>query len=206
MTIRQAGRAFLDTNILIMAFMFRDDDVFDWINRLYGDVWIHQDVLDELLLHQRVIQEKIVEKGWQLFDAKQLCHDELSIYNSYISEIKSAFRRLREAAVQAGRLAKNTADTGEITTLAVCLLQDAQIICSQDTDVANIIEAETYCYIDADGQDHLIIHDSAQDFCYYCYQEAGIQRAKVRKFYKSFFSETATRTRRLAELDARLSA
>ena len=39
---------FIDANIIIHAASFRQADVFDWLNRLYGRIIIHIEVLEEL--------------------------------------------------------------------------------------------------------------------------------------------------------------
>jgi hypothetical protein len=39
---------FIDANIIIHAASFRQANVFDWINSLYGQVLIHVEVLNEL--------------------------------------------------------------------------------------------------------------------------------------------------------------
>lgn len=110
---------------------------------------------------------------------------------------------MRTVTIQGGGIAKSTADIGEIVTLVICLLQDVRIICSNDADV---ITTENYCYVDEAGTDRLIINDRAEDFCYYCYSEAGITKSMVRKFYKSLFTDKSTKRQMLAVLNTRLNS
>lgn len=84
-----------------------------------------------------------------------------------------------------GQRIKSTADTGEIATLAVCLIEDAELICSDDSYVLDVVKQEHYSYIDTAGIEHLIVTDSAVMFCKYCVSDIKIQRSIARKFYKS---------------------
>lgn len=46
---KRQGKVFVDTNILLHADMYQHDTIFDWIDALYEEVYIHQMVLDEIL-------------------------------------------------------------------------------------------------------------------------------------------------------------
>lgn len=56
---RQGVQAFIDTNMLIYATNFKLANVFEWIDQLYGNVWIHEDVLSELLLKDEQVRNEI---------------------------------------------------------------------------------------------------------------------------------------------------
>lgn len=68
MVDRKTIRTFIDTNMLIFAGDYQKDNVFDWIDTLYSDVWIHIDVLNELLLGKNRVEEEINSRHWHIFD------------------------------------------------------------------------------------------------------------------------------------------
>lgn len=204
---RRHDRVFIDTNMLFFAAQYKKENIFTWFNKLYGNIWIHVDVLNEMLTHRVQVQNEIDARRWHLFDPSvDLSDDELIIYNIQIDEIKEAFQRLNEIRRTTGKRVKNTANTGEISTLAVCLIEDAHLICSNDFDVRDVVKAEKYTYIDkSDNQEHLIVQDTAEDFCYHCVVEASITKSKVRHFYKTIFDNIETRNHELSQLDTRLN-
>jgi len=202
---RQRARVFIDTNMLIFAMQYRKENVFDWIDLLYSNVWIHVDVLAELLQGRKIIEQEINKRRWQIFDPENLTSAEGTIYRNYLNEIKNAFRQMNVERAIRGERVKSTADIGEISSLAVCLLEDAQLICSNDADIKTVVAQEQYTYIDAhDGSQHLIIQDTAEDFCFYCVIEAGVAQSRVRHFYKSIFENSEIRARKLSIFDERL--
>lgn len=198
---RKKARVFLDTNILIFAEGYQRENIFEWIDKLYSDVWIHADVLNEMLLKRAKIEQEICNRNWNIFDSGDLESDEQELYQVYISEIESAFQRMNQERAASGGYAKNTADTGEIATLAVCILQDAQLICSNDKDISEVVQRENYCYVDEDGQANPILQDTARDFCYHCVQDAGVKRSEARRFYKTLFEDSNVRQKKLEALD-----
>lgn len=197
---RQDIRTFIDTNMLIFAESYQKDNVFDWIDRLYSDVWVHVDVLDEMLIGRKRIEAEINSRGWHVFDPGDLSEPEQKLYHAHLAGIKVAFQKMRVAQ---GPQAKYTPDLGEKATLAVCILQDAQLICSNDADIAEVISRENYCYVDDTGKTNLILQDTASDFCYHCVLDAGITKSKVRRFYKSIFEDSSERQRKLVVWDQR---
>ena len=46
---KRLGTVFVDTNILLQADWYQHDSIFEWIDALYEEVYIHQMILDELL-------------------------------------------------------------------------------------------------------------------------------------------------------------
>lgn len=91
---------FIDANIIIHAASFRQADVFDWINSLYGQVLIHVEVLNELKtssVRDRV--DAFINEGkWVLFDPESdasIATDELyDLYLVYLTEVRLAFQQL----------------------------------------------------------------------------------------------------------------
>ncbi|BBM21640.1 hypothetical protein GA516_01015 [Lactobacillus pentosus] len=202
MVDRKKVKTFIDTNMLIFAVDYQKDNVFDWIDTLYRDVWIHQEVLKELLLGKSRVEEEIHSRHWHTFDPLNLSDIEQELYDTYFDGIQEAFQAMRDAQ---GPDAKHTQDVGEKATLAACILQNAQMICSNDADISEVVRRENYCYVDEDGNSELIVQDTAGDFCFYCVSDAGIPKSKVRRFYKSIFENKDDRNAKLAVLDQRLT-
>lgn len=202
MVDRKNLRTFIDTNMLIFAGDYQKDNVFDWIETLYSDVWIHIDVLNELLLGKSSVEEEINSRHWHIFDPSSLSDIEQEVYDMHFDGIQEAFQAMR---ISQGPNAKHTPDVGEKATLAACILQDAQMICSNDADISEIVSRENYCYVDEDGNSKPILQDTASDFCYYCVSDAGITKSKVRRFYKSIFENKTDRNAKLASLDQRFT-
>ncbi len=50
---------------------------------------------------------------------------------------------MNQHRAEQGKRVKYITDTGEIAILAVCLLEDAQLICSNDADIGTVVEQET---------------------------------------------------------------
>lgn len=202
MVDRKNMRTFIDTNMLIFAGDYQRDNVFDWIDTLYSDIWIHIDVLNELLLGKKRVEEEIQSRNWHIFDPSSLSDVEQELYDMHFDGIQKAFQAMR---VSQGPNAKHTPDMGEKATLAVCILQDAQMICSNDADIAKVILRENYCYVDESGNSELILQDTASDFCYHCVLDMGIAKSKVRRFYKSIFENKIDRDAKLAIFDQRFN-
>ncbi|MFD1421773.1 hypothetical protein [Lactiplantibacillus songbeiensis] len=66
-------------------------NVFEWIDELYDNVWIHVDVLDELLVARQVVEREIQRRAWHVFDPVTLTTDERVIYQAQVNQIKAAF-------------------------------------------------------------------------------------------------------------------
>ena len=163
------------------------------------------DVLDEVLLKRQRVEAEIQAGRWRLFDPlTNFSSAERIIYNAQVEEIKEAFARLNSNRATSGKRVKNTANTGEISTLAVCLIEDAHLICSNDFDIRGVVYSENYTYIDDDDGEHLIVQDTAEDFCFLCVAETDITKAQVRRFYKTLFECPDIRNAKLASLDRRL--
>lgn len=56
---RATEQVFIDTNILLFATQYYRDDVFSWFNKLYGNIWVHIDVFEEILIKRQRVQEEI---------------------------------------------------------------------------------------------------------------------------------------------------
>lgn len=201
---KRSGKVFVDTNILLHADMYQHDNIFDWIDALYEEVYIHQMVLDEILSAsaRNKVTQYIDDGRWHLFnpdDENCLSDDLYAIYEGYVHQIKQAFRQLDHKKVEQGRRLKGTNDLGEIHCLAAALLLSATIICSNDGDIQEVIDDNELEVASEDEQQNMkLVQDTLKDFCYYICLHKIASGPKVRKLLKAFQKE------KLHELDALL--
>lgn len=142
---KRGGKVFVDTNILVYAAAYENENVFEWIHSLYEEVYIHRMVLNEMLHDsaRQKVQQYIDAGKWDLFDPDDesyLSEELYEIYESYVGNMKQLFRNLNQKKQEQGRRLKGTNDLGEIHCLAAALLLSAKIICSNDGDIQEIIE------------------------------------------------------------------
>ncbi|MEY8560179.1 hypothetical protein AALF85_05720 [Jeotgalicoccus halotolerans] len=93
------GKVFIDANIIIYADSFGKTDVFEWINNLYEEIYIHKIVLEEVKLSsaRKKIEGFITEKRWLLFDPedeKALTDNQYDLYEAYLDDVYESFRQL----------------------------------------------------------------------------------------------------------------
>lgn len=186
------GKVLIDTNIIIYATKYQKNDVFQWIESLYEEIYIHKIVLDELLSSTaRTNAERKVNAGkWILFDPddEETLSDEMyDIYEGFLSDVKQAFVELDEKKIREGRPLKNTSDLGEMHSLAAAMILGASIIFSNDYDVLEVIHDSHLCItLDESKASVLLEHDSLIDFCYYLVFFKIELKSPVRKFLKHF--------------------
>lgn len=201
---KRPGKVFVDTNILLYADMYKHDNIFEWIDSLYEEVYIHQMVLNEILgvSAKKKVTEYIDDGRWHLFnpdDENCLSDDLHAIYEGYVHQIKRAFRQLDQKKVEQGRRIKGTNDLGEIHCLAAVLLLSATIICSNDGDIQEVIDDnELEVASEDEQQNRRIVQDTLKNFCYYTCLHKVASVSKVRKLIKAFQKE------KLDELNALL--
>ena len=205
---KRSNKVFIDSNMLMFAAEFQQADIFEWMDQLYDEIYIHQAVLDELILSntKSKVEAYLSTGQWKLFDPKNMLPKlELAIYQERFMDVKNAFIEMRLKAVESGGRIKSTTDLGEIATITACMMIGAQIICSNDFDIRAIVEQEEYS-ISTDEDDWPIIQDSAEDFCVYCFKEEIAARKDIRKFFRYIIRESIhTRDQKLAQLDERLN-
>jgi predicted nucleic acid-binding protein len=197
------GKVFVDANILIHAATFKSANVFSWIDSLYKEIYIHQEVLEELLISdvRKTVEGYIAQGQWNLFnpdDENALTDDEYAIYESFLNDMRQAFVDLDNKKIKENRPLKHTNDLGEIHSLAAALLLGASIICSNDYDIKEVIQ-DTPIYVTNDEAltNILIEQDTLVDFCYYTIKE-GIEKSRVvRKFLSVVDSNKTTDLDRL---------
>ncbi|ACA42251.1 MULTISPECIES: PIN domain-containing protein [Lysinibacillus] len=199
------GKVFIDTNILFYASQYHIKDVFQWIESLYEEIYIHQMVLDELISStaRSKVESKLKEGQWILFDPddeETLSDEQFAIYEGYLSDVKQAFVDLDEKKKSEGRRLKNTNDLGEMHSLAAAMLIGASIIFSNDYDVLEVIHDAQLCItLDETEESVLIDHDSLLDFCCYLVDSKLESKGPVKKFLKLFQGD------KVIEFDTRIN-
>lgn len=205
--MRRNGKTFIDSNILIYGESFQKADVFCWIHNMYESIYIHKTVLDELITGKA--REKVTDlidkdNHWILFDPddEQTLSDEMyDLYESFVKDIREAFHQLDEKKREEGRPLKNTNDLGEIHSLAAAMLFSANIICSNDVDIREVIEdSQLSITLEEDEESLLIEQDTLEDFCYYAIVLGIDKPSLIRKFFKTVHPD------RIDMLDNRLKS
>lgn len=182
---------FIDANIIIHAASFRQADVFDWLNRLYGRIIIHIEVLEELKISsvREKIEVLIAEGKWTLFNPESEVSIETDalyeLYLVYLQEVRVAFEQLDEKKIREGRPLKHTNDLGEIHSLAAARLLSAELICSDDADIREVITDADLRVINYEDKEVLIRQHTLIDFCMHLQRRDIVKRSMVRKFFKS---------------------
>lgn len=182
---------FIDANIIIHAASFRQADVFDWLNRLYGRIIIHIEVLEELKISsvREKVEVLITEGKWTLFNPESEVSIETDalyeLYLVYLQEVRVAFEQLDEKKIREGRPLKHTNDLGEIHSLAAARLLSAELICSDDADIREVITDADLRVINYEDKEVLILQHTLIDFCMHLQRHDIVKRSMVRKFFKS---------------------
>lgn len=207
MTNSEAGM-FIDTNIIFYASNFERYDVFAWLNAVYPQIIVHEAVLSEVrtTADRLKVQQYLMDGTWRLFEASSLSPVFRTVYNTRKDEITQAFLRLATNRREQGLTAKNTANIGEISILAACLMLNVGVICSNDFDVRTIVAQEQLTVFD-DGlaQEKLIQQESVADFCVKVYQRKVATRKAVRTFYKAIIGISEHAQKQLELFDQRLA-
>ncbi|WP_322905320.1 hypothetical protein [Paenibacillus campi] len=181
--------------------------MFQWINNLYEEIYIHIEVLKELQVAsvKKKVEHFIDSGQWMLFDPQEETYvptEELyDLYLIYLRDIREAFAQLDVKKELQGRPLKNTNDLGEIHSLAAAMLLSAGIICSNDFDIREVIE-DAAIYITQDDEDTESVfmqQDTLEDFCYFVINYGVAEKSTVRKFFK------AIQPQHISRLDRRLT-
>ncbi|MBM7572929.1 hypothetical protein [Aquibacillus albus] len=206
----RSGKVFIDANIINLAVVYKREDVLGWINNLYDKIYIHISVMNELITNKSYAEEQIENGNWILFDPDDencLSNEQFTIYEHYIQNVRDGFRRLNEKKKKQGREIKNTSNIGEIDSLAAAILLSANIICSNDYEIREVIEDEEFSVaVSEEEVPELIVQDTIEDFCVFCVQYGIASKKEVRKFFKVVYTEDEDykRQRKLNSLNNRL--
>lgn len=187
---KRKGKVLIDSNILIIASDYKLINVFQLIDALYDEVYIHKIVYDELLLSE--VKQNVDAKlrdDWELFDPDDedtLSDDMYEIYNQYFAYVKQGFANLDEKKTSLGLPLKHTNDLGEMHSLAAAMLLGASIIFSNDYDISEVIkDSQLSITVDEAKESELIVHDTLVDFCVHLIDYEIETESKVRKFLKA---------------------
>ena len=110
--MKRKGKVFIDANIIIHAGSFQKADVFQWVNLLYEEIYIHIEVVKELQVPSiRKKAEEFVANGqWILFDPQEETliptEDLYDLYLVYLAEMREAFHQLDVKKETEGRRLK----------------------------------------------------------------------------------------------------
>lgn len=123
---KRSEKVFIDSNMIIFAAAYKKDDVFDWINQLYSDVYIHIDVYHELLISEICgkVDEQIRANNWILFDPETMSPEEQAIYDERMKDVSDGFRKMNDQRIVEGKPLKTVSNIGEIATITACLYDD----------------------------------------------------------------------------------
>lgn len=202
--------AIVDANMLNYAYKVGFVDVFGWFNRLYSKIYIHQEVLNEIL--EPSVKRKVVgfidDKIWTLYDPEDedcVSDEQKVIYDDAVSKVRRGFRNLKERKRSLGQKVKNTRNEGEIHTISAALLLGANIISSNDYEIAEVVDAEQFTVYSEELEDIVLIQQhTLEDFCVFCTQHGIASRKDMRKVFKIALADDKKLSEKLKALDRRL--
>lgn len=191
------GKVFIDANMIINASKFRKSDVFSWINQLYEEIYVHIEVIAEVLepIQQASLQEQILKNNWNKFDPSLLSVSELGLYELEVGRIANAFEVDTERRMAINPTYKSKSNMGEIHSLAAAMMIGANIINSNDFSIKKVIQEEDLRIqvgSDINAPMELIEQDTLEDFCVYCVQLGIGSGSNVRSFIRSVYEKEHT--------------
>ena len=157
---------------------------------MYKRILIDVEVLEELKISS--VREKvdvlIAEGRWTLFDPESevsIENDALyELYLVYLEEVRVAFEQLDVKKIREGRPLKHTSDLGEIHSLAAARLLSADLICSDDADIREVITDADLRVINCSNKEVFIRQHTLIDFCMNLKRHDIVKRSAIRKFFK----------------------
>ena len=194
-----SSTCFIDANIIYYIEKLKTRDGFrDIIEQVYESVYIHEEVYKELSnSSQKFVDEKCDLGKWYLL--KPLQEFQLSM-DEYRTVQTSVQKKLFEIDERRGK--SGSAGTGEIASLAAAYLLNAEIICSNDYSIEEVIrEVPLHIFIDGDDSKDqvLITHHRLLDFCKLVVDGDLLARKEVKKFYQVAYIELKESNRKLYE-------
>ncbi|MBM7709229.1 hypothetical protein JOD14_001399 [Enterococcus lemanii] len=147
--------------MLIFAANFQKENVLEWMDNLYENIYIHIEVYNELLTSEikNTVVSFVTEKQWLLFDPADsscLTKVEQEIYRNRLTDVKESFREMNLTKIEEGKRMKPVSNFGEIATITACLMVNARVICSNDFDIRTIAIQEDYRVL-IDNQEVLLV-------------------------------------------------
>lgn len=188
-TLPISSICFIDANIIFYIEKLKDKGEFiNIVEQVYERVYIHEEVYKELSsFSQKFVDEKCSQQKWVLFKPLQAFTDIYSDYQLMLEKIQAKLIDVDSLRGKAG-----SAGTGEIASLAAAYLLNAEIICSNDYSIEDVIrEVPLHIFINGDDSTEpvLITHHRLLDFCKLVVDGGVLSRKYVRKFYQIAYSE-----------------
>lgn len=189
MTVRM-GKVIVDTNLLMQALDFQKHDIFEWIDQVYDDVYIHIEVVNEFKVESEKdrILKVIDERGWSLFDHNDenvLPDKHRAIYWGYVDGVSKGFEELKAKKEAQGRPPKTSDNIGEIHCIALAQLISGNIISSNDFEIREVIEDQDMRVYSHEVEEGVLIEqDTIEDFCFYCVKGGISKPSAAIKFFK----------------------
>lgn len=175
---------FIDANIIFYIEKLKDKGEFiNILEQVYESVYIHEEVYKELSSSsQRFVDNKCQQQKWIRLNPLQVFKDIYTDYQLMLSKIQD---KLIEVDKRRGK--EGSAGTGEIASLAAAYLLNAEIICSNDYSLEDVIlEVPLHIFIDGDDETNpvFIKHHRLLDFCELVVLGKVLKRKDVRKFFQ----------------------
>lgn len=188
-TLPISSICFIDANIIFYIEKLKDKGEFiNIVEQVYERVYIHEEVYKELSpFSQKFVDGKCSQQKWVLFKPLQAFTDIYSDYQLILEKIQAKLIDVDSLRGKAG-----SAGTGEIASLAAAYLLNAEIICSNDYSIEDVIrEVPLHIFINGDDSTEpvLITHHRLLDFCKLVVDGGVLSRKDVRKFYQIAYIE-----------------
>lgn len=117
-------------------------------------------------------------------------------------DVTLAFKKLDVKKENEGRLVKGTKNYGEISSIAACLFLGANLICSNDQDIKEVISDENYTNVDEEqDKERLIIQDTLADFCFYCVNSGIATKKEAVRFFKASLADDTKLSHKVDKLN-----
>lgn len=183
-TLPIPSSCFVDANIIFYIDKLKDkSDFINVLEQIYESVYIHEEVYKELdRSSQKFVDNKCQEQKWTLLNPLQ---EFQTTYSDYLLMLPKIQEKLIEVDKRRGK--EGSVGTGEIASLAAAYMLNAEIICSNDYSLEDVIvEVPLHIFINGDEESEpvYIKHHRLIDFCEMMFLGNIIKRSVVRKFYQ----------------------
>lgn len=206
-----SSTCFVDANIIFYIEKLKDKAGFiNILEQVYESVYIHEEVYKELSSSsQKFVDNKCQEQKWTLLNPLKEFKTTYSDYQLMLTKIQE---KLIEVDKRRGK--EGSVGTGEIASLAAAYMLNAEIICSNDYSLEDVImEVPLHIFINGDEESEpvFIKHHRLLDFCDLVVSCQVLKRRVVKKFYQIAHLELKEKKPEaykliLAEFDERIPA
>ncbi|PJO44859.1 hypothetical protein [Lysinibacillus xylanilyticus] len=183
-TLPISSSCFVDANIIFYIDKLKDKaDFINVLEKVYESVYIHEEVYKELSSSsQKFVDNKCQDQKWILLNPLQEFKTTYSDYQLMLTKIQE---KLIEVDKRRGK--EGSVGTGEIASLAAAYMLNAEIICSNDYSLEDVIvEVPLHIFINGNEESDpvYIKHHRLLDFCELVVFGNVLKRSEVRKFYQ----------------------